>query len=258
MTTQQHKKLNILLVGDSCIDEYQYGLVERLSPEAPVPVFQFLRKEIKPGMAANVKANLEALSCNVNFLTGETSTKTRLIDSRSKQHIVRIDNDVISTPLVIDSEIPGIYDAIVISDYNKGTVSYELVEDIRQHFTGPIFVDTKKTDLARFEGCYVKINSLENSLAKTVCTDLIVTVGKHGAIYNEIKYPTPNVEVADVCGAGDTFLAALVYSFLNTQDIESAITFANHAAGKTVQHSGVYALTEQDIADIYESINNGA
>jgi len=256
MTTQQHKKLNILLIGDSCIDEYQYGLIERLSPEAPVPVFQFLRKEIKPGMAANVKANLEAFGCNVNFLTGETSTKTRLIDSRSKQHIVRIDNDVISTPLSIDSEIPGIYDAIVVSDYNKGTVSYELVEDIRQHYPGPIFIDTKKTDLARFEGCYVKINSLENSLAKTVCTDLIVTMGKQGAVYNEITYPTPNVEVADVCGAGDTFLAALVCSFLNTQDIEQAITFANHAAGKTVQHSGVYALTEQDITDIYESINN--
>jgi D-beta-D-heptose 7-phosphate kinase/D-beta-D-heptose 1-phosphate adenosyltransferase len=256
MTTQQHKKLNILLIGDSCIDEYQYGLIERLSPEAPVPVFQFLRKEIKPGMAANVKANLEAFGCNVNFLTGDTSTKTRLIDSRSKQHIVRIDNDVRSTPLRIDSEIPGIYDAIVVSDYNKGTVSYELVEDIRQHYTGPIFIDTKKTDLVRFEGCYVKINSLENSLAKTVCTDLIVTMGKQGAIYNEITYPTPNVEVADVCGAGDTFLAALVCSFLNTQDIEQAITFANHAAGKTVQHSGVYALTEQDITDIYESINN--
>jgi len=256
MTTQQHKKLNILLIGDSCIDEYQYGLIERLSPEAPVPVFQFLRKEIKPGMAANVKANLEAFGCNVNFLTGDTSTKTRLIDSRSKQHIVRIDNDVRSTPLSIDSEIPGIYDAIVVSDYNKGTVSYELVEDIRQHYTGPIFIDTKKTDLARFEGCYVKINSLENSLAKTVCTDLIVTMGKQGAVYNEITYPTPNVEVADVCGAGDTFLAALVCSFLNTQDIEQAITFANHAAGKTVQHSGVYALTEQDITDIYESINN--
>jgi len=258
MTTQQHKKLNILLIGDSCIDEYQYGLIERLSPEAPVPVFQFLRKEIKPGMAANVKANLEAFGCNVNFLTGDTSTKTRLIDSRSKQHIVRIDNDVRSTPLRIDSEIPGIYDAIVVSDYNKGTVSYELVEDIRQHYTGPIFIDTKKTDLARFEGCYVKINSLENSLAKTVCTDLIVTMGKQGAVYNEITYPTPNVEVADVCGAGDTFLAALVCSFLNTQDIEQAITFANHAAGKTVQHSGVYALTEQDITDIYESINNRA
>jgi len=256
MTTQQHKKLNILLIGDSCIDEYQYGLIERLSPEAPVPVFQFLRKEIKPGMAANVKANLEAFGCNVNFLTGDTSTKTRLIDSRSKQHIVRIDNDVRSTPLRIDSEIPGIYDAIVVSDYNKGTVSYELVEDIRQHYTGPIFIDTKKTDLARFEGCYVKINSLENSLAKTVCTDLIVTMGKQGAVYNEITYPTPNVEVADVCGAGDTFLAAMVCSFLNTQDIEQAITFANHAAGKTVQHSGVYALTEQDITDIYESINN--
>ena len=257
MTTQQHKKLNILLVGDSCIDEYQYGLVERLSPEAPVPVFQLLRKEIKPGMAANVKANLEAFGCNVNFLTGETSIKTRLIDSRSKQHIVHIDNDVISKPLSIDSEIPDIYDAVVISDYNKGTVSYELIEDLIA-LSIPIFIDTKKTDLERMQGAWVKINELEYSKIKSECSGLIVTRGSRGAtaIHHGIDVAAPSVEVVDVCGAGDTFLAALVYSFLNTQDIESAITFANHAAGKTVQHGGVYALTEQDITDIYASINN--
>jgi hypothetical protein len=50
-------------------------------------------------MAANVKANLEALGCDVSYMHGETSTKTRLIDIRSKQHIVRIDNDVQSKPI---------------------------------------------------------------------------------------------------------------------------------------------------------------
>jgi D-beta-D-heptose 7-phosphate kinase/D-beta-D-heptose 1-phosphate adenosyltransferase len=257
VTTLQQTSFSILLIGDSCIDEYQYGLIERLSPEAPVPVFQFLRKEVKPGMAANVKANLEAFGCKVNFLTGEQSTKTRLIDSRSKQHIVRIDNDVISQPISIDSEIPDIYDAIVISDYNKGTVSYELIEELIE-LSIPIFIDTKKTDLERMQGAWVKINELEYSKIKSECSGLIVTRGSRGAtaIHHDIDVSAPNVEVVDVCGAGDTFLAALVCSFLNTQDIEQAITFANHAAGKTVQHSGVYALTEQDITDIYASINN--
>jgi uncharacterized membrane protein (DUF485 family) len=129
-----------------------------------VPVFKFSHEEQRQGMAGNVRENLEALGCNVTYLHGNTSTKTRLIDLRSKQHIVRIDNDVESTPITFATEIPTIYNAIVISDYNKGTVSYELIEELRQEFAGPIFVDTKKTDLARLEGCIVKINSLENSL----------------------------------------------------------------------------------------------
>jgi D-beta-D-heptose 7-phosphate kinase/D-beta-D-heptose 1-phosphate adenosyltransferase len=255
MTTQT--KFKILLIGDDCVDVYQYGTVDRISPEAPVPIFKYIDEVSKPGMAANVKANLEAFGCNVNFLTGETSTKTRLIDSRSKQHIVRIDNDVISAPLSIDSEIPNIYDAIVVSDYNKGTVNYELIEELIA-LSVPIFIDTKKTDLERMQGAWVKINELEYSKIKSECSGLIVTRGSRGAIaiHHGIDISAPNVEVVDVCGAGDTFLAALVCSFLNTQDIEQAITFANHAAGKTVQHSGVYALTEQDITDIYESINN--
>ena len=47
MDTQQQKKFNILLVGDNCIDCYQYGTIDRISPEAPVPVFKFSRQETK-------------------------------------------------------------------------------------------------------------------------------------------------------------------------------------------------------------------
>jgi D-glycero-beta-D-manno-heptose-7-phosphate kinase len=238
---------NVLLIGDDCIDIYQYGTVDRISPEAPVPVFKFSHEEQRPGMAGNVRANLEALGCNVTYLHGNTSTKTRLIDLRSKQHIVRIDNDVESSPITFATDIPAIYDAIVISDYNKGTVSYELIEELRQEFAGPIFVDTKKTDLARLEGCIVKINSLENSLIKTACTNLIVTMGKHGAVYKGVTYSADAVEVADVCGAGDTFLAALVSEYLTQRSIEAAIPYAVRAAGVTVQHLGVYAPTLKEL-----------
>lgn len=249
MVIQQQKKFNILLVGDDCVDCYQYGTVDRISPEAPVPVFKFSHEETKPGMAGNVRENLEALDCGVKFFTsGAPSTKTRLIDSRSKQHIVRIDNDT-QSPGLDPGSIDHIneYDAVVISDYNKGVVSYELIEWFIKEFDGPVFVDTKKTDLIRLEGTIVKINSLEYSLLKSECSDLIVTSGKQGARYKDQYFSAPAVEVTDVCGAGDTFLSALVVEFLNTRNIVDSIIFANKAAAITVQHIGVYAPTLKEV-----------
>jgi len=247
MNTQQQKSFKILLVGDDCTDVYRYGSVDRISPEAPVPVFVPKYDIVKEGMAGNVRKNLEALGCNVKFLHRETSTKTRLIDTRSKQQIVRIDKDVASLPLTIEDTLSD-YDAIVISDYNKGTVSYDLIEDLRGTFSGPIFVDTKKTDLARLEGCFIKINELENSRATSFpTTGLVVTYGERGVIYDKFAFGARNVEVADVCGAGDTFLSALTYEYLNTLDMHKAIVFAINASAITVQHLGNYAPTLKEI-----------
>ena len=258
VTTQQQTQFKVLLIGDSCTDEYYYGTVDRLNPEAPVPILSFKYRETKPGMAANVNANLKSFGINVEFKTNsQRIVKTRYIDQRSGQHLLRMDTEDTVKPFADKIVYLTDFDAVVFSDYNKGFVSEELITGIRRHYKGPIFIDTKKTDLAKFEGCYVKINSLENSLAKSLPTELIVTMGKDGAMYKDTLYPTPRVEVFDVCGAGDTFLAALVSEFLNTRDIKQAINFANYAAGKTVQHSGVYALTAQDITDIYASISNG-
>ena len=246
--TQQQTLFKILLVGDNCIDVYQYGTIDRLSPEAPVPVFVPTYKEEREGMAGNVAKNLEALGCSVNYLHGETSTKTRLIDERSRQQIVRIDNDVVSTPITFDTDIPNVYDAVVVSDYNKGTVSYELIEELIA-LSIPIFIDTKKTDLERMQGAWVKINELEYSKIKSECSGLIVTRGSRGAsaIHHEINIDAPSVEVVDVTGAGDTFLAALAYQYLDTGDIEKAIRFANQASAVTVQHLGVYAPTLKEM-----------
>lgn len=251
MTTQQQTKFNILLIGDACEDIYTYGHVNRISPEAPVPVFEPKYTIEREGMGGNVAKNLEALGCTVNFLHGEKSVKNRLIDIRTKQHLVRLDKDIYSEPVVFETDILPGYDAIVVSDYNKGTVSYELLEKLRREFSGPIFVDTKKTDLSVLEGCFIKINELEysrvTSLPNGVPSGLIVTMGRAGAMYNDELFPAEHVEVTDVCGAGDTFLAALAYKFLDTNSIETAIKFAIKASTVTVQRIGVYAPTLEEI-----------
>ena len=250
MDTQQQKKFNILLIGDACEDTYTYGYVNRISPEAPVPIFEPHYTIHHDGMAGNVRKNLEALGCDVNFLHGAVSKKNRLIDQRTKQQLLRLDKDAISEPVTFETAIPPIYDAIVISDYNKGTVSYELIEELAKEVDVPIFVDTKKTDLARLSGCYVKINALEKSRATSLpkIDHLIVTQGHHGATWNGWGYPAELVgDVTDVCGAGDTFLAALAYQFLVTNNMPDAVKFANKAAAVTVQHIGVYAPRLEEI-----------
>ena len=247
--TQVQKSFNILLIGDNCKDIYQYGTIDRLSPEAPVPVFVPTYTEERDGMAGNVFNNLEALGYHVNYLHGETSTKTRIIDARSKQQIVRIDNDIKSTPMTFETAIPNVYDAIVISDYNKGTISYELMEEIIATVKCPVFIDTKKTDLERLQGAWVKINELEYSKLKSECTGLIVTRGDKGAtvIHHDVECSAPKVEVADVTGAGDTFLAAFAFQYINTTNLLQSIRFAIAASAVTVQHIGVYAPTLKEM-----------
>jgi D-beta-D-heptose 7-phosphate kinase/D-beta-D-heptose 1-phosphate adenosyltransferase len=249
--TQQPTSFNVLLIGDSCTDEYKIGTVERISPEAPVPVVKIVDSYTLPGMASNVYKNLISLGIDPDFVTNiETITKTRYIDKKSGQHLLRVDNDRQLTPwsgrLLFPIEE---YDAIVISDYDKGFLTYEHIEQLIESSV-PVFIDTKKTDLERFQGAWVKINELEYSRIKSECSGLIVTRGDKGAEvpHHDIKCPANKVEVMDVCGCGDTFLAALAYQYLMTNKIEDAIIFANRAASVTVQHRGNYAPTIEEIS----------
>lgn len=247
-STRQQKSFKILLIGDDCVDVYQLGTVDRLSPEAPVMVFCPEEQYSLPGMAGNVKVNLEKLGCEVSYLHGSTSVKTRLVDNKSGYQLLRIDNDNKSAPLELITVVPSEYDAVVISDYDKGTVSYELIEEIRKIFQGPIFIDTKKTDLKRLEGCVVKVNDLERSKLVSTCTDLVVTHGKQGASYLGYNFSAPAVEVNDVVGAGDTFLASMTYEYLKTKSMTEAMKFAIKASAITVQHRGVYAPSLEEIS----------
>jgi D-beta-D-heptose 7-phosphate kinase/D-beta-D-heptose 1-phosphate adenosyltransferase len=250
------KQLNVLLLGDICTDVYVYGHVNRISPEAPVPIFEYSHKESKLGMSGNVFENLLALDCNVTRICGNSeSTKTRFIDNRTGQQLLRMDEDFISKPIELSEELfEQNFDCVVISDYNKGSITNDVFDRLLTIYHGPIFVDTKKTDLSHLDmiyppsQIYIKINELEYSkLQYKNARNLIVTLGKDGARYKDKTYTTPKVNVSDVCGAGDTHLSALAYMFCQTRDIERSILWANRAASVTVQHLGVYAPTLEEI-----------
>ena len=245
---QPQKQLKILLIGDSCTDEYVYGTCERLNPEAPVPILRFNRKETTKGMAWNVRENLMSFGIEVFILTNKESiTKTRYIDEKSNQHILRVDDEGLCDP--IDYELPeDEYDALVISDYDKGFLTEKKIQELVDWFDGPVFIDSKKTKLPK-KDCYLKINEIESKLLKGY-KNLIVTKGAGGADYNKVNYPGEKTKIVDVVGAGDTFLSALVYFYLLCGRIEEAIPYANRAAAIAVQNFGTYVLTENDVKDL--------
>lgn len=257
MAYQQLQSFKILLLGESCIDQYIIGTCDRLSPEAPVPVIKVKTEFSKCGMAHNVFQNLQALNINTDLLTNRVDIyKTRYIDDRSKQQLLRVDKED-----EIDNwcgKLPvnlSTYNAIVISDYNKGFLTQEQIVSIRNEFTGPIYLDTKKRNLGLFSGIIIKINEVEYNSATSfpARSNLIVTLGDKGAMRNDIIYAIPKIDLVDVCGCGDTFLAALVFRHLHTKDLDEAIKFANKAASITAQHRGNYcpSLTEiQGVIDV--------
>ena len=245
----QQKQLKVLLIGDSCTDEYVYGFCERLNPEAPVPILKFNRKETKKGMAWNVRENIESFGIEVYMITNqETITKTRYIDEKYNQQILRVDDEPDLKPM--NSDLPDEhFDALVISDYDKGFLSNEKVFELVEWFDGPVFIDSKKTNLPK-ESCFVKINDLEFSKLDNPSDNLIITRGSKGAEYQGKLYPGEKVDIFDAVGAGDTFLSALVYFYLKCGKIEEAIPYANKAAAIAVSNFGTYILTKEDVNEI--------
>jgi len=246
--------MKVLVIGDSCIDRYRYGTCERISPEAPVPILNFCNFEDKKGMAANVAENLISLNLNVNLFTNkEQIIKERFIESKSMQQLLRVDYENLP---IEEAKIENInlddYSAIVISDYNKGFLQKNSIQDIIKinNNKKPIFVDSKKKDLSFYENCIIKINKLENSLVHKWPNNYnkIVTIGSNGAIYNNKIFKSKKVEVFDVCGAGDSFLSGLVYGYLkNEGNIEKSIEIANLVASISTKHYGNYSVKETEI-----------
>ena len=258
---QLQRQYNVLLIGDSCTDEWAYGSCDRLSPEAPVPVMKFREHQTAPGMAANVNENLKSLGINVNFLTNkEKITKTRYVDERSNQQIMRLDTESEVKPLR-EAELRMAamhleYDAVVISDYDKGYVDNDLIDILAPKNPGiKIFVDTKKKKLpTQYPNVIYKINKKEFELLDPDHIpngkNMIVTSGANGALWDHQTFPVPITRVFDVTGAGDTFLAALVFYYIQLPDIKESINFANRCAAIAVQNPGTYTLTMGDVDGI--------
>jgi len=245
----QQKQFKVLLIGDSCIDEYVYGTCERLNPEAPVPILKYHRKEVRQGMAWNVRENLKSFDIEVYMLTNEEKIiKTRYIDEKYNHQILRVDTEDPVKPMEYDLPKDH-FDAIVISDYDKGFITKEKLFNIVFTSRCPVFVDSKKIDLPE-TNCYIKINEDESKRLRSKHNNLIITRGSGGAEFDGVNYPGKKVNVFDVVGAGDTFLSALVYFYLKYGRIEKAIPYANKAASIAVQNFGTYVLTKKDIYEI--------
>tara|TARA_S200000501_G_scaffold347573_1_gene362041 strand:+ start:37 stop:465 length:429 start_codon:yes stop_codon:yes gene_type:complete len=118
-----------------------------------------------------------------------------------------------------------------------------------------VFVDTKKRRLFHKDNVFWKINKKEYDLLDRDHmpndTHLIVTLGSRGVMWSGFTFQPQVVKVFDVCGAGDTFLAALVYEFLKTSNMQKSIDLANRAAAISVTHPGAYYLNQDDIETLY-------
>jgi D-beta-D-heptose 7-phosphate kinase/D-beta-D-heptose 1-phosphate adenosyltransferase len=244
--------MRILVIGDSCKDVFIYGDCSRLAPAAPVPVFVEKYRKTNKGMAGNVYENVLSLGVKCDIITNKAEIiKTRYVEKKTNHMIVRVDSDEEKIDRIKDINIEALqqYDAVIISDYNKGFLLEEDIQFIADNHE-LVFLDTKKLlgDWARNIN-FIKINEQEYERTRHLLVDkewldekLIVTMGARGCIYNGNIYRVLQVEIKDLTGAGDSFLAALVYKFVKEADIISAIKYANECATRVVQQKGVNTI----------------
>jgi D-glycero-beta-D-manno-heptose-7-phosphate kinase len=182
-------RTRVLIVGDVMLDRYWFGDVERISPEAPVPVVRVLRSEERPGGAANVARNAAALGAQVTLLsvTGadeaggalerllaadkvhtsfhrdpalSTTVKLRVIGRQ--QQLLRIDfettpsHEVLAGKLVEYERLLADTDVVVLSDYGKGGLAHIATMIERARAAGKqVLVDPKGEDWTRYRGATV-------------------------------------------------------------------------------------------------------
>lgn len=252
----------ILLIGETCKDTFIYGICERLNPESPTPIIIPKEKKENLGMAGNVESNIKHLGLKYDFLTNdEVITKTRYVDTSSNYILLRVDDEPNIEPLnkrIITTNMVNKYDAIIVSDYNKGLLTKDFLNNLfmySQSIGIPTFMDTKKDIGDWANDCtFIKINNKEfnNPLHHNLLTTtffrkkLIITLGSEGCLHNKKVYSTKSVDVRDVVGAGDTFLSGLVYGYLENNNIIDGIGIANKLASDVVSKRGV-ALPNKEL-----------
>lgn len=296
------KTPSILVIGDIILDVYLSGASSRLSPEAPVPIVLINHDKFVLGGAANVSSNLKALGCDVaicgmigNDSDGEivrnclklvgisdkyvistpdtpTINKTRIISS--DQHVVRYDREksFVNTNIrekfhdtvkeILQSKK---FDAVIISDYNKGTITGTTIQDIK-YYSGSSFViadpkpghksfyselDCITPNLQEISQMTGKSNVEEAALTllnELKLKSIIVTMSEKGLYFldrasshyiESFKLETTERHHRmDVAGAGDTLIsyytAAMAAGFTNIQ----SLTISNIAAAIVVNKLG--------------------
>lgn len=244
--------MKILVIGESCTDFFIYGKTERLSPEAPVPVFVPIYTNENKGMAGNVVQNIKAISTEttVDFLHQVNKiTKTRYVENKSNHMFLRVDegerdvNELYLNELQIKKLKE--YDAVIISDYDKGFLNEDTIKFIADNSKLTVLDSKKKLSKDTINKItFVKLNEYEFENNKTddenLLNKMIITLGRSGAKHMNIEYPSPSPrDTIDVSGAGDTFTASFTIKYIQTNDIAESIRFANSMASLVVMRRGV-------------------
>jgi D-beta-D-heptose 7-phosphate kinase/D-beta-D-heptose 1-phosphate adenosyltransferase len=305
----------IVVLGDAMLDVYLVGDVERISPEAPVPVVTVQNRRHALGGAANVAANVAAIGaeCRLVAVVGDdpradsiraelaqarlsdahltvaaarpTTSKTRVV-ARGQQ-MLRIDEEVEEAIPARAMEQVGAAleramqdaDALLIEDYNKGTLVPQLIERgfaLAKKRGVPVVVDPKFKHFFSYRGATVfKPNrreleqamgaaldlahpdALPSALGKLAVDNLLLTLGAEGMMLvtkdGEIsRIPTMAREVYDVSGAGDTVTAWVGTALAAGATVREAAHVANFAAGVEVGKAGVATVSPSEVLAVHE------
>ncbi len=304
---------SVLVLGDLMLDHFVVGRVTRISPEAPVPVVRFEREEYRLGGAANVAANLVSLGARVTVVgvvgadpaadrlrellaragipadgvltdpSRPTTTKTRVVTERNQQ-VSRIDYESdVDLQAEVEAKVAAALeaaaasaDAVVVSDYLKGTVTRGVagraIEAARARGV-PVVVDPKVPHVDRYGGATLVTPNHHEAEAVTLlpirtpdeareaarafraragCDAVLITRGEHGmwlldAGGAEHGLAAAAREVSDVTGAGDTVTATIALGLAAGASLLDAATLANHAAAIVVGKFGPATVTREEL-----------
>jgi D-beta-D-heptose 7-phosphate kinase/D-beta-D-heptose 1-phosphate adenosyltransferase len=252
--------MKVLVIGDVIIDKYIYGTSTRISPEAPVPVITYIEEKETSGGAGLVYENLKSLGVDVEMYDTleDHSVKTRIICDG--HYITRIDEDKDADSNAVLQRIKqadfSAYDIVVLSDYDKGTLdnAKKIIKHINK-FNCKVIVDPKRY-AHDYEGAWlVKPNNSEYTKFEfdEWQGNIITTDAGHSvsATIDNKEYTVPvnNLEVADVTGAGDCFMAAFVYSLTKDYTHKKCLEVAIKGSTESVKHAGTYILKQEDVED---------
>lgn len=307
------KPVRVAVVGDLILDEYLDGVVNRISPEAPVPVHLVRNSSLTAGGAANVARNIQLaggqalvvgvsghdtaaeqlkailrddlidVSGIVADVERPTIRKTRI--TASHQQLVRIDwEDVKNIGATTQDKLFAIlekqsFDALVLSDYGKGTLPKEFLQRLIQLGRArkvPVIVDPKQRDYSVYAGAtLVTPNRKEACEAlgreshipwpapelvqelgkKSSIDNILVTLGPEGMMglkkeSGDVRHlPAKAREVFDVSGAGDTVVAIMALAMGAKEDLFESMVLANAAAGRVVEKWGTQPIRRQELID---------
>lgn len=267
-TVERFSAVRALVVGDALIDHYHFGRIDRISPEAPVPIFveDYSKAEIRRGGADNVAHQLEALGCQVcTAFALRRSIKHRYMVGHYQ--VFRVDKDHYETPHESFEVSLHDVDVVVLSDYAKGFLTPALCQDVIETAKAkniPVVVDPKGTDWSKYSDATVLCpNQREfeawNKLMPPA--QIVLKRGEHGL--SVIEYcegengyraccdvPAQARHVYDVTGAGDVVVAVVAAALGVGCGLRDAARLATFAAGYAVGEVGTTVCPKEKLIEL--------